>query len=320
MSSQVPISKDASSERDSAPQSTRSSRLRESWRWFSRLSLLEPLVAVAWHASFSHALGRRLPTPKGVLLFNSLWLVYAADRLLDVHNLPHQTEPQTERHRFAYRFTRGLSGAWVVVCLATIVQAYAVLTLKEWRGCLYLLAGTTVYLAALHWNKSSQKWLMSGAKEMAITALFTFGCTLFLWSNGRFTSDLWVPNLLFAGLVLQNLVTLAHLERHIDQAHQSVSIFQGGHSSRLHASIAVSVSLAALTALTLGLLQPELTATWLSERTRPLLVGIILSSSLLGGLASAAAKLKATNFDKLHLLADAAVLAGTFPLFTTSGG
>lgn len=319
MSSQLPISTEAASERQAAPQSSRGSRLLESWRWSSRLSLLEPLVAVAWHASFSHALGRRLPTPKGVLLFNSLWLVYAADRLLDVQNLPRDTEPQTERHRFAYQFTRGLTCAWVVVCLITIVQAYAVLTLKEWRGCLCLLAGAIVYLATLHWNKS-HKWLVSGVKETAITALFTLGCTLFLWSNGRFTADLWIPNLLFAGVVLQNLVTLAHLERHIDQAHQSVSIFQGVHSTRLHVAIGAAVSLGALGALTLGLLHPELTAPWLSARTRPLLVGIVLSASLLGCLASAASKLKSTNFDKLHLLADAAVLAGTFTLFTTSGG
>ncbi len=184
-----------------------------------------------------------------------------------------------------------------------------------------MLLGTLIYLLALHWNRTPRKWLLSGAKETAITLLFSSGCSLFLWSNGRFAIDLWLPTLLLGGLVLQNLVTLAHLERHIDHAHQSVSIFQGAHSSRLHVAIGSMVTMAALRALAFSLLQlPEFAPEWLSVRTRPLMVGVALSSGLLNGLATAANRVKATNFDKLHLLADVAVLAGTFPLFTSPGG
>lgn len=320
MPSQSPISTEVQAVPRSASEVGVPARLRESWRWCCRLSIVEPLVAVAWHASFSHALGRRLPTLKGLLLFNSLWLVYAADRLLDVQNLPERTEPETDRHRFAFQFTKGLTCAWVLVCLATVVQAYAVLALREWQGCLLLLLGTCAYLLGLHWRKTPRRWLLSGAKETAITLLFSSGCTLFLWSNGRYSSDLWIPNLLFAGVVLQNLVTLAHLERHIDQAHQSASIFQGVDSSRLHVAIGAIVMLTALGALVTMSLQPGFASEWLSARTQPLLMGVVVSSGLLSWLSNIAGKTNTTNFDKLHLLADVAVLAGAFPLFTTTSG
>ncbi len=114
MPSQLPISTEVQATPNPTERAPRT-RLQESWRWCCRLSVIEPLVAVAWHASFSHALGRRLPTAKGVLLFNSLWLVYAADRLLDVQNLPKHAQPQTDRHRFAFQFTKGLTCVWLFV-------------------------------------------------------------------------------------------------------------------------------------------------------------------------------------------------------------
>lgn len=320
MPSQLPVSADVRVTGHSQTHISMRARVRESWRWCCRLSLVEPLVAVAWHAAFSHAIGRRLPNAKGLLLFNSLWLVYAADRLLDVQNLPGFAEPQTDRHRFAFRFTKGMTYAWLIVCLLTIGQAYAVLTFREWQACLLLLFGTVVYLGLLHWNKTPRRWLLSGAKETAITLLFSSGCTLFLWANGRFAHDLLLPTLLFGGLVLQNLVTLAHHERHVDEAQHSASLFQGTQTSQLHVAIGACVLGTALLTLTFAALGPGYASPWLSQRTRALLLGIALSSGLLSCMSFSASRSKTTSFDKLHLLADVAVLAGTLPSLTTSGG
>jgi hypothetical protein len=314
---QAPISSEVPCNAVTAATQSTGERLRGSWRWCCRLSLIEPLVAVAWHASFSHALDRRLPFGKALLIFNSLWLVYAADRLLDVHGLPNDTDPQTDRHRFASQSNKGLTYAWFAVCLATLFQASATLTLREWRGCLYLLFGTVVYLVALHWNDASRKWLSYGGKEVAITVLFTAGCTLFLWSNGRFSDELWLPTVLFGGLVLQNLVSLAHLERHVDRAQRSVSIFQGSNSTDLARILGPAVVLTASGAVLAANVWPGLLHTWVSPGTRSLLLGIMLSSGLLAGLVFAANRAKTPNLDKLHLLADVAVLAGTFPLLIT---
>src|SRR5690606_13111116 len=54
--------------------------------------------------------------------------------------------------------------------------------------------------------------------------VFGAGTTLFLWTNGEPSSQQLILNGLFALLVLQNLMTIADVERHIDSGHNTPSV------------------------------------------------------------------------------------------------
>lgn len=72
------------------------------------LSLDAPSVAAVWTWAVASAAGLRLPWTAPAAMFAAVWMLYAADRLLDARPLPGgQAPPELEeRHRFHHRHRR----------------------------------------------------------------------------------------------------------------------------------------------------------------------------------------------------------------------
>ena len=72
------------------------------------LSLDAPSVATVWTLAVASAVGLHLPWASPAAMFIAVWMLYAADRLLDARPLPGgQTPPELEeRHRFHQRHRR----------------------------------------------------------------------------------------------------------------------------------------------------------------------------------------------------------------------
>ena len=72
------------------------------------LSLDAPSVATVWTIAVASAVGLHLPWASPAAMFIAVWMLYAADRLLDARPLPgNQSPPELEeRHRFHHRHRR----------------------------------------------------------------------------------------------------------------------------------------------------------------------------------------------------------------------
>jgi len=72
------------------------------------LSLDAPSVAAVWTIAVASAVGLHLPWESAAAMFVAVWVLYAADRLLDARPLPGGASPPEieERHRFHHRHRR----------------------------------------------------------------------------------------------------------------------------------------------------------------------------------------------------------------------
>lgn len=176
------------------------------WAWPTILSLDAPLVAVAWQALFFGALAPAgAPRPAHTLvLFLSVWLVYAADRWLDGFAFADPV-PATRRHAF-YAGRRGpFLAIWVAVLGLDLTLALATLSRADLARGLVLLGATLLYLAAVQLRRGPLARL---PKEFQVALLFAAGATLFVWG----AVGLALPFVLFAALCGLNCLLIARWE------------------------------------------------------------------------------------------------------------
>lgn len=291
------------------------------WRWVCRLSLLEPAVAVIWHLKFARLFDAPLRSNHIVLLFTSLWLVYMADRLMDVWRLPNTVTALTERHRFAQQNSRLLLGLWCLVAVCAMTLALCTLTGKEWVGCSLVLCTTFLYLRLVHGARSSWRLRERGAKELGVALVFALGSTVFVWSSlfigSRSHAALLAPAgptfavavFVFAALALHNVVHLSRQERHIDVQQDSPSIAWSEGSDWAERGVcAFLVASAVVNAL---LVVGNQRVDWLSLSTLlPVTVGAALGSLV---IRFQDLLLPDLSDDARHVVADLAVLCAGFP-------
>jgi hypothetical protein len=142
------------------------------WLWPNLLSLDAPLVAVTWCALLARSLGLDAAPATLLLLGAAVWIIYAADRLLDVRRTP----PGTARHQFAaaHRATMlpVLAAAIVIaglLCLSVLPAA----TLQ--RG----LAAAAFVAAYFYWVHRPQRIrVQPSVKRIAVALLFAAGVVL----------------------------------------------------------------------------------------------------------------------------------------------
>lgn len=174
-------------------------------------SLLEASIGVAWQAAFAHAVGQRVSGARQTLLFACLWLVYTADRWLDARKTT-EFRPTSYRHRFAVRHQRGLLWVWAVVLLSSLALATRSLLPQEWRSCLLVLGVVLGYTVLVQRSQLGTHWFVrSGAKQLAVAAIFTTGITLFIWP-ATLPGLLLSPGLAFFGVALLNLLVITEKE------------------------------------------------------------------------------------------------------------
>ncbi len=140
------------------------------------LSLDAPSVAAVWTIAVSHAAGLHLPWASAAAMFIAVWMLYAADRLLDARLLDarapgtsHAPNPDLEaRHLFHHRHRRAfLIGVGFSAC----TLAFLLRTLDPHALRLYTLLATflAAYLLLIHTRADSAHRL---PKELAVGIFF----------------------------------------------------------------------------------------------------------------------------------------------------
>lgn len=120
------------------------SRWRRVWLWPHLMCLDAPAVALGWQALFAEALRVKLFWPLHLGLGLAVWVIYAADRVIDAFKA--DEIEQTARHGFARQ-----SGGWLIALILAAAAGAAYLGLwyvpEDLAGNASLLgAGSVLYL------------------------------------------------------------------------------------------------------------------------------------------------------------------------------
>jgi len=223
--------------------------IQRGFHWLNATAVLEASVAWAWQAAFARAIDFEVPLSRQALLFSSVWLVYTADRWLDVRPRALGYHP-TYRHGFVSNYRMPLLVLWFMTLTASFALACLVLNRDEWLRCSGLLAAALIYTAVVQGARSwQQRFCACGAKQVAVAALFASGVALFTQPAGYLPASLRGPSIGFFCLALLNLGLIASWECERDPAAASDAlIWAGRHVPRclralLIGAVAVSATL-----------------------------------------------------------------------------
>lgn len=177
--------------------------------WITGLSLDAPVVAVLWQLLFARSFHVQFARSVTILLALVVWLIYVADRLLDVVKAPAQGA-ETTRHTFYRRhmwaFLFPLGGGVVLAAWMSLTQLDA----KTFYGGLVILLAVGAYLFTVHLVSPRREWL---PKEMLVGVLFALGTCFPVWEH--MSSDFAVPVgpfLLFTALCWMNCSAIEYQE------------------------------------------------------------------------------------------------------------
>ena len=188
----------------------REARRRSPLALWHLLSLDAPTVAALWTVLAGWCAGVRLSWVDPVAMFVAVWMLYAADRLLDARLLAEGLTPVDleERHHFHHRHRR-----WFLPCLvagtlplAFLLHRLAPSVLHLYALLVALLTGWLLLVHAQPWTFTSSRRL---PKEIAV-GLF-FPAAVFIPTVARapvLRVALLIPALLFAGVCTLNCLFL----------------------------------------------------------------------------------------------------------------
>ena len=173
------------------------------------LSLDAPSVAAVWTLFLARCTVLRLPWVEPAAMFVAVWMIYAADRLLDARGLD-SVQPSgdglEERHRFHHAHRSGFLCGIVVgaVALVYLLQRTDSRTLRLYALLATLLAA---WLLVVHASARSRGQRLP--KEIAV-GLF-FAAAVFIPTIGRLPrlrAELFPSAALFAGVCALNCLFL----------------------------------------------------------------------------------------------------------------
>ena len=202
-----PITLPTSLARAHAAAAGHSAPLRILHRWHL-LSLDAPTVATLWTAFIAQAFQIRLPVATLISMFLTVWVVYAADRLLDaqpLHRQPTVSAGLEHRHLFHHRYRRSFL---LALCLVTLILSTLLPLMLPTALHLFLILGTLLagYFVLIHATSGAHRL----PKEIAV-GLF-FSAAVFIPTVARFTSSsnrALIPlALLFAALCCLNCLCI----------------------------------------------------------------------------------------------------------------
>ncbi len=188
--------------------------------WLNVLNLDAPLITVAWQALFARTAGHSLHATESAVLFLTVWIIYAGDRVLDGYRL--SVGPTTAaRHRFSHRHARSLT---VGIILASITAAVLALTSLP---ASVLLAGSALgalVFAYFIWNQlAGSRWGRGWLKEVVVSLVFAGGAALVPLVDS-FSWPVLSEALGFALLCFANCLLIARLDRDRDHDRGETSI------------------------------------------------------------------------------------------------
>jgi hypothetical protein len=165
------------------------------WLWPNFLSLDAPLVAVLWQILLTRDLGTHVRAGEPLVLGLCVWLVYVADRVLDVLR-PLRGGWEPARKTFYRRYLWIASMAGLCLLSITIPLAYCILRRSTFYAGLTLTVPVISYFAVIHLLPSG--WRARWPRELVVACLFTSGTFLAIWTaNHKSIYSLWAPALLF---------------------------------------------------------------------------------------------------------------------------
>lgn len=218
------------------------------WGLPTALSLDAPLVAVSWQWLFAKQFAVELGWLEPSLLFLTVWLIYAADRLLDGFKLDLK-KTHTFRHAFYVNHRSFISLIWLLVFTLT-----ASLTLFYLKPPLLYMGFITLALCGLYGLGVHRfKVFMRNTKELQIGLIFALGSSLIVWTQG-FNLSLFTATLAFAALCVFNCLLIAVWEKRIDAEQSAVSLAQRVPKLRsyLQLSLGIFTLMSFLFAISLG--------------------------------------------------------------------
>ena len=192
-------------------------------------------MALLWQALFARAFGVRLELYHYVTLGASVWLVYAADRLLDGLKFDERA-PHTTRHRFYASHRRVVFVVWLGVLAGSVGLALS-LTRAELSWGLGVAGAALLYLAGVHLRTlpDSLNRRLPGSlgaplgvlfclpKEVQVGGLFGVGVVVFLLPRVS-PAGLFLPVLAFGALCALNCSFIALWEAPCDRAQGQPSL------------------------------------------------------------------------------------------------
>jgi hypothetical protein len=256
------------------------------------LSLDAPTVAAVWTVFLARCVGLTLPWENPAAMFAAVWMLYAADRLLDAQPLPDGSAPAEleARHRFHHRhrksFLCGIVAA--AVALAALLPRMDAAALHLYCLLAALLAAWLLLIHLLPVHGADAHRL---PKELAVGLCFP--AAVFIPTVAR--TAVPVPTLLPSAIFLGLVCTL-----------NCLFIYAWEHPNLRKASWTTRWAAQRLTALTAAVTAAAMVAAWLGHGPlRPIAAACALCAVLLGWLHARRAKMKAVN---LRAAADLSLL------------
>jgi cell division protein FtsW (lipid II flippase) len=213
------------------------------------LSLDAPTVAALWTWFLAHCSSVALPWTASAAMFVAVWMIYAADRLLDSHDLE-------ARHHFHHRHRAKFLG---VILVAAIGLVYLLDRIDAPSLHLYTLLATLLaaWLLLIHARPTSNRRL---PKEVAV-GLF-FPAAVFIPTVARapaLRAELLPAAALLASVCILNCLFLYAWEHPHDrsQAHNTTR-WATGHLIYIAASVSLLCTLSAIIARAPCLERPAL--------------------------------------------------------------
>jgi hypothetical protein len=154
------------------------------WLWPNLLSLDAPLVALLWQVFFVRCFHATVGTETTILLAVAVWLIYAADRMLDAW----RGAGKTARHEFYRRHWRAVVPVWVTLLIAAAWIAWMQLPAALWSRGILLSGGVAVYFVAVH--GAPAWWRRPLGKEVAVGVVFASGVSLTAWPMVHTSADI----------------------------------------------------------------------------------------------------------------------------------
>jgi hypothetical protein len=178
---------------------------RRAWLWPNLLSLDAPLVAVLWQVLFARCFHAAVNVLAAVLLMLAVWLIYAADRVLDAW----RDSSHLPRHEFYRRHWRAVLPVWGAILGIAGWLAWTELPASLLMEGLILSAAVVLYFGAVHLAPATFR--RTWPKEAAVAVLFALGATVATWNHVRSAADVETI-LLFSCLCWINCVAIEQWE------------------------------------------------------------------------------------------------------------
>jgi hypothetical protein len=176
------------------------------WLWPNLLSIDAPIVAVLWQILFARCFHANVSPLAAVLLVLAVWLIYAADRMLDARREKWGKTVHLPRHEFYRRHWPIVTPVWIAVLAIAGWLAWTRLPTEIFERGVALAAAVTFYFFVVH--RLRWTWL----KELAVGILFAMGASLAAWGKVRSVVDA-AAIVLFSGLCWINCVAIERWEK-----------------------------------------------------------------------------------------------------------